>query len=151
MLNLDGKIKKYENFSLSDDKLDYQKNHYVLKYPLRVGTEWSVKDMTRVKYREGFDKVFQTWLPLTITHKIVKTNETLFVSGKKYTNCIKVVGKGNTSYNVGPPIGNITIEVETTNWYAPGLGLLKTVRTEGSRLSVVGRIKTTRIIEEVVN
>lgn len=151
LLNLDGKVKKYENFSLSDDKLDFETNHYVLKYPLEVGTKWSVKDLTRVKYREGFDKVFQTWLPLIIIHEIVDTNETLFISGKKYKNCIKVIGKGETSYNVGPPLGNITIEVETINWYAPGVGLLKTVRKEGSGLSVVGRIKTTRIIEEVIN
>ena len=80
LLNLDGKVKKYENFSLSDDKLDFETNHYVLKYPLEVGTEWSVKDLTRVKYREGFDKVFQTWLPLIIIHEIVDTNETLFIS-----------------------------------------------------------------------
>ena len=32
LLNLDGKVKKYENFSLSDDKLDFETNHYVLKY-----------------------------------------------------------------------------------------------------------------------
>ncbi len=149
-LNINDKIKKYENFKISDDKLDYQKEHYVLKYPLKVGTKWTVKDLTRVKYREGFDKIFQTRLPLTINHEIVGVSETLIISGKRYNNCIKVIGKGETSYNVGPPLGNILIQVETTNWYAPGFGLLKTIRKEGSDLSVVGRIKTTRIFEEVI-
>lgn len=145
--NFEGKKKTKKKFSFSHNPITPEKNHYVLKYPLEIGSKWSVNDITRVKMKIGFDKIFETKLLFTLSHEIVSTNEIINVSGKKYKNCLKVVGKGETSYNAGPPLGNINITVKTISWFAKGKGLIKTIRTESSDSQIIGKIVTTKLLE----
>lgn len=145
--NFEGKKKTKKKFSFSHNSITSENNHYVLKYPLEIGSKWSVNDITRVKMKIGFDKIFETKLPFTLSHEIVSTNEIISVLGKKYKNCLKVVGKGETSYNAGPPLGNINITVKTISWFAKGKGLIKTIRTESSDSQIIGKIVTTKFLE----
>ena len=145
--NFEGKKINKKKFSFSHNSIKSKKNHYVLKYPLEIGSTWSVNDITRVKMKIGFDKIFETKLPFILDHQIVSKNETIRVSGKKYKNCLKVVGKGETSYNAGPPLGNINIKVKTISWFAKGTGLVKTIRTESSDSQIIGKIVTTKFLE----
>ena len=46
-----------------------------------------------------------------LKNKIVSTNETISINGKKIKNCIKVSGYGKTSYYPDPTLGNINIEI----------------------------------------
>ncbi|MDC3091841.1 hypothetical protein OA848_05595 [Rickettsiales bacterium] len=147
IINLGGKIKKIRNFDLPYENLDYEKGHYVIKFPIEVGTSWLVNDKTRLKMTIGYDKVFETWIPFKLKNKIISVNESVRINNKIFNNCIKVVGKGNTSYNAGPPLGDINIVIENTDWYAPGVGLVKTVRSEKSDSETMGNILTIRTYE----
>ena len=148
ILNNDGKIKKYRNFDLPKDKIDREENHYVIKFPIKIGTSWKINDLTRLKMIIGYDKVFETWIPFELTNKIDAVGENIRIKNKIFKNCIKVVGKGFTSYNVGPPLGNINIEVINTDWFAPGVGLVKTIRSETSDSEIMGQINTVRTFEQ---
>lgn len=147
IINIDGKIKKIKNFDLSHENLDYEKGHYVIKFPIEIGTSWLVNDKTRLKMKVGYDKVFETWIPFKLKNKILSTDEKIIIKNKIFKNCIKVVGKGNTSYNAGPPIGDINIVVKNIDWYAPGVGLIKTVRSEKSDSETMENIMTIKTFE----
>ena len=126
---------------------DKESNHFVLKYPLTIGTNWTVNDLTRSKMKIGYDKVFETWLPFKLENKITSIDERVRINNKVYKNCIKVVGRGKTSFNAGPPLGNINIEILNTDWYAYGVGLVKTIRIEKSDSETMGNIKTVKTFE----
>ena len=136
-------VANVERKMMKDRELD----HFVLKYPLEIGTNWKINDLTRLKMKIGYDKVFETWLPFNLENTISSVNEKVKINNKTFKNCIKVVGKGKTSYNVGPPLGNINIEILNTDWYAPGVGLVKTVRIEQSDSEIMGKIKTVKTFE----
>ena len=127
------------------ENLDYEKGHYVIKFPIEVGTSWVVNDKTRLKMTIGYDKVFETWIPFKLENKITSVNERVSIKNKIFKNCIKVVGKGNTRYNAGPPLGDSNIVIENTDWYAPGVGLVKTVRSEKSDSETMGNILTVEL------
>ena len=95
----------------------------------------------------GYDRVFETWIPFRLKYKISDVGKNIRVKNKIFKNCIKVVGEGDTSYNVGPPLGNIYIKIDTIDWYAPGVGLIKTTRIEKSDSETMGEIKTTKFYE----
>ena len=59
----------------------------------------------------GYDRIYDTNLPFKLTNKIESINETVSIDGKKIKNCIKISGYGKTSYNPGPPLDVINIEV----------------------------------------
>lgn len=145
ILNYDGKIKRYRNFE--SQKLDKESDHFVIKYPIIVGTSWDINDLTRLKMKIGYDRVYETWLPFILTKKITSLNERVLIKNKVFKDCIKVVGKGNTSYNAGPPLGNINIEITTYDWFAPNIGLIKTVRLEESDSETMGKIKTIKTFD----
>jgi hypothetical protein len=147
IINFGGKIKKIRNFDLPHENLDYEKGHYVIKFPIEIGTSWLINDKTRLKMKVGYDKVFETWIPFKLKNKILSLDEEIIIKNKIFKKCIKVVGEGNTSYNAGPPIGDINIVVKNTDWYAPGVGLIKTIRSEKSDSETMGNIMIVKIFE----
>ena len=62
------------------------------------------------------------------------------INGRKIDNCIKISGYGKTSYNPGPPLGNINIEVFSSSWYSKDYGLVKYIREEKSDSETMGTI-----------
>ena len=129
-----------EFISIPKNKLDREENNFVLRFPLKIGASWSTNDQTSLMMKVGYDKVFQTFLPFEMKKKIVSVSDTIILEQKKIKNCIKIVGKGKTSYNPGPPLGNINIDVLSTSWYAPEYGLVKLVREEKADSETMGHI-----------
>ena len=71
---------------------------------------------------------------------LIETDESLTINGRKIDNCIKISGYGKTSYNPGPPLGNINIEVFSSSWYSKDYGLVKYIREEKSDSETMGTI-----------
>ena len=88
----------------------------------------------------GYDRIFQTLLPIEIENKIINTKENIKINTILIKNCVKVEGYGKTSYNPGPPLGNINITVKTVRWYSPTLGLVKMTREEHSDSETMGSV-----------
>ena len=116
------------------------KPQLVLAFPIEKNQSWEVDDKTTIQMKLGYDRFYDTNLPFKLKNKIVSTNETVSIKGKKIKNCIKVSGYGKTSYYPDPTLGNINIEIFTTTYFAKGLGLLKYSREERSDSETMGRI-----------
>ena len=88
----------------------------------------------------GYDRIYNTNLPFTLTNQITETDVTINVNGRKIPNCIVVSGYGKTSYNPGPPLGNINIEIFSISWFSKDYGLVKYKREEKSDSETMGNI-----------
>ena len=128
------------NFTDYEDLKDNVNSNLILAFPLLEGTEWITKDITTIKLVLGFDRIYNTNLPFELTNKIVKTNETISINGRKIRNCIKVSSYGKTSFLPGPPLDKINIEIISNTWFAKDLGLIKYEREEKSDSATTGNI-----------
>ena len=137
----DGIVKKnvdeFLEFKLGNKSIQ---SELLIKFPISEGVEWETNDNTTLQMKLGYDRVFNTDLPFKLKNKITKINETVTIKGKKIKNCIKISGYGKTSYNPGPPLGNINIEIFSTSWFAKGIGLVKYKREEKSDSETMGKI-----------
>ena len=119
-------IKNIDNFLSSTQNTSNDENsELLLAFPIKIDTSWETTDKTTIQMKLGYDRFYNTNLPFKLNNKIVGTNETIKINGKKIENCIKVTGYGKTSYYPDPTLGNINIEIFTTTWFAKGIGLLK--------------------------
>ncbi len=112
----------------------------VIAFPILKGTEWETNDETTIKLIMGFDRIYKTELPFILNNKIIKTNETITVNGKKVRNCIQISGYGKTSFIPGPPLDKINIEIITKTWYTKDFGVVKYTREEKSDSATTGNI-----------
>ena len=134
-------IKNLDSFLSSKQNISNDKDQeLLLAFPVKKDISWETNDKTTIQMKLGYDRFYNTNLPLKLKNKIVSTNESITINGKKIENCIKVSGYGKTSYYPDPTIGNINIEIFTTTWFAKGIGLLKYKREEVSDSETMGRI-----------
>ena len=134
-------IKNLDNFLSSKQNTSNDENsELLLAFPVKINTSWETTDKTTIQMKLGYDRFYNTNLPFKLNNKIVGTNETITINGKKIENCIKVTGYGKTSYYPDPTLGNINIEIFTTTWFAKGIGLLKYKREEKSDSETMGEI-----------
>lgn len=55
----------------------------------------------------------------------------------RFDECFLVSGHGTTTTDVGNYIGRAEIEISTEDWFAPGVGLVKSIRTERTSLDAL--------------
>jgi len=143
VINKSGVVKKDMNEFLSTEVNNTQlktNEDLLIAFPIVKGTEWETNDKTTLQMKLGYDRIYDTNLPFKARNKITQVNETITIKGKKIKNCIKVFSYGKTSYNPGPPLDNINIEVFSTSWFAKGYGLIKYKREEKSDSETMGEI-----------
>lgn len=114
-------------------RLDRERR-YVLKQPLEIGTEWREISrpilMLRVyPYRVKVGKDAQ----VPMSYRIESLSETVTVPAGTFNNCIKVVAEGVFKIYTDAVNGETEIPVRQEEWYAPGVGLVKQVRSELDR------------------
>ena len=133
-------ITKKSREEFLSNKLDNENNQLLIAYPIVKNTVWETDDKTTLQMKLGYDRVYNTDLPLKLRNEILETDESLTINGRKIDNCIKISGYGKTSYNPGPPLGNINIEVFSSSWYSKDYGLVKYIREEKSDSETMGTI-----------
>ncbi len=102
---------------------------YVLKRPIEVGTKWRQRNRTYL-LRKHFFSDETVPVGLEFDYVIEKTDDVVTVPAGTFTRCVRLRGGGTTMYELSPLIGNVRVEVETLEWFAPGVGLVKMVRRE---------------------
>jgi hypothetical protein len=111
--------------------------HYVLKRPLEAGTSWQVADRTYLLKRQVFYTggltTFQLAVELQLEYVIEAVDDVVTVPAGTFRRCVRIRGVGTTTHELGHPFKMVTVEVETTEWFAPGVGLVKLVRRENTR------------------
>lgn len=78
-------------------------------------------------------------VPVILQYRIEATDAEVTVPAGTFRNCVRIRGVGTTSKDVGFYVGQTNIRVENTEWYAPGVGLVKAVREETTTSTVLPR------------
>jgi hypothetical protein len=83
-------------------------------------------------FYEAGERIRDRRVPVTVRYAVAATNETVTVPAGTFTNCVRINGHGSaiTRVNMGQNFGHI--DVVHTDWYAPGVGLIRSERKETS-------------------
>lgn len=103
--------------------------------------EW--KTTSQLFITRGFQPPLRGFIPsavFEINHFVKKRNLTVEVQGKKFVNCIYILGKGKTEFIADTRSGPIPIDVETKEWLCKGVGLVKEERIESTNASAFGNM-----------
>jgi len=105
---------------------------YVFHYPLVEGTEWESVTVSRALIKTGPPQKteFHIRARVPVSVSIESMNDIVRVPAGTFRNCIRVVLSGDSFVNAGNYVGRTIVNVKETNWYAPGVGLVKSVRHE---------------------
>jgi hypothetical protein len=85
-------------------------------------------------------------IPYTLTSTIESIDETVTVSAGTFKGCVKVKGSGNAQKKLGI-LGDAKINVEHYNWFAPGIGTIKSIVKESSNHMMVGSVERAMELE----
>ena len=83
---------------------------------------------------------YNTNLKFKAENIIEKIDDIISINGRKIKDCIKITSYGKTSFNPGPPLANIKIEIKTVTWYSKDLGIIRYKREEKSDSETMGTI-----------
>ncbi|MBT3059829.1 MAG: hypothetical protein AB2593_16795 [Candidatus Thiodiazotropha sp.] len=105
--------------------------HLILKKPLRKGTHWSNPTYPFVLRRVyPYEERLTRGMNLKMTYQIASENDTVVVPAGRFDNCLRVEGEANLTLYADAKSGYEEILINTTEWYAPGVGLVKLLREE---------------------
>ena len=105
----------------------------VIGYPLSAGAEWSAASKLHL-----FDlpkKLDESWWDgisrdLTLEYTITDLEDPAEVPAGRFSNCLRIDAIGFLDLPRRLMLGVKVIKVEQTEWYAPGVGLIKKTRRE---------------------
>lgn len=128
-------------YTETSDLIENQEKFYLIKKPISEGSQWqqtnrayflekTVREINAGQASLSGDLVIN---PLIMQYVIDRINETVTVPAGTIEHCIRIKGKGETK-GLGSEIGAVQIHVEQTEWYGPGIGLIKLIRTEKTNL-----------------
>ena len=105
----------------------------VMQLPPAAGQWWEVESrpyiLERVEpFRERFSQDDSKRVALHL--KVAALDETVEVPAGRFEKCLKLEGTGLLNVLADARIGASEVPVTHTEWYAPGVGLVKLVRTE---------------------
>lgn len=97
-----------------------------------VGRAWQGKTTTAVLENTGppWETLFRIAVPVAMNFRITATDAVVDTPAGRFEHCLEVVGEGRTNTDAGNYIGRTVIEVRSTEWYAPGVGLVRLEREE---------------------
>jgi len=124
--------------NMNQDTIELNRKTY-LPLPIKIGSKWKEQDKTTLKLKLGYDRVYNSNLPLDMTNEIIGEEYIKLRNGFKI-RCLKIQGFGETSFIPGPPLGKIGIKVKTDLWLSKNYGLVKYIRTEKSDSVTMGEI-----------
>ncbi len=143
---------KVENYEINEgmERRIESNQHYVFKYPLEVGQTWNDKSYSQVLIKTGPPQktVFRITANLPVNVTVEADNETVTVPAGTFENCIKISLKGSGFHDAGNYVGHTIVSIDELRWYAPGVGLVKSIRKEKTTDLVVTDGQITLDLEE---
>ena len=111
----------------------------VLPYPLTVGRQWNSTTHTSVleMTSHAAGHLYRIDAKVSLTYTVESTTDTVVVPAGRFSRCVRVKGIGVTTAQVRKQSGLAEIRIESTEWYAPGAGLIKVVRSETTSSSAL--------------
>lgn len=104
---------------------------YVLKQPIELGTDWISSTHAYVLRRlHPYEDSLRRGTHLDLSYQIVAVDETVDVPAGRFEHCLLVRGLGNLTIYSDAVLGFTEIPIETREWYAPNVGLVRLERIE---------------------
>jgi hypothetical protein len=104
---------------------------YLLRYPLEAGSRWQTPGRTvLLTQRFLYSKALPVTIGIDLDYTVEKVGETVRVPAGRFANCIKLVAIGHTTVNTADNQKTLDVSVDISEWYARGVGLIKSERTE---------------------
>jgi hypothetical protein len=115
--------------------------HLILPSKLEEGTEWESVAETKLLTKDGPGRGnnMQIVAKVPLENRIESVNDVVKVPAGKFERCIRIHTKGFTFHKGGYLIGRTLVEIEQTDWYAPGVGLVKSVLQEKTTSDALSR------------
>lgn len=121
---------------------------WILRRPYEVGSNWSQESHPYVLRRlHPYEAQLAGNIQFKMSYQIGALGETVEVPAGRFEGCIRVDGDALLSLYADARTGYRDIEINTREWYAPGVGLVKLVRTEPHSSDVFGGGKITLALE----
>ncbi len=104
----------------------------VLPRGLAPTSSWQSESRTSVLENTGppWETLFRIDVALTMNYTIESMDGEITTPAGRFGDCLVIRGHGTTNADVGNYIGHTEIEVDSREWFAPGIGLVRMERTE---------------------
>ncbi len=133
---------------IKDKKISAEiKKRIVLPYPQDIGKQWSVESKTYLILKRYPYYDYRATTNFKIDYEIISKNEVISTPLGKFRNCLLVRGIGKTKFIGDSEIGSIAINISSEEWYAQGIGLIKSIRIEETDSDLFGTTKMTQVLE----
>ena len=127
-------------FSIREEgvfRVDLEENESELIMPLSPDQKdsWSLTSRLGVIESRTFaleDRILTRPRFFTMNYVVISMGEEVIVPAGRFKNCLKVKGTGLRKVSVDRHNAKADVHIESVDWYAPGVGLIKTERTERS-------------------
>ena len=118
-----------------------EEEYLVLPANTEVGSEWESKVSSQIlstgKPSEKSNVQLTARIP--VKNIIESDNETVKVNAGVFENCLRLHTNGFAFIKGNNYIGRVLVEIDQTNWYAAGVGLVKSVLIETSTSDSLSR------------
>ncbi len=114
----------------------------LLPKQLESGNEWESVMKTRTlehKWNSGEATVSQMKAKVPVTNTIEKTDAVVITAAGRFSNCVKISSNGFAFHSGDRYSERTVVEIKQSNWYAPGVGLVKSVLNETSSSQAFAR------------
>ncbi|MFT5131906.1 MAG: hypothetical protein ACI9SC_000368 [Gammaproteobacteria bacterium] len=134
----DGRIDYFEKTEKGVFRVDLEDGSKtpILQEPIVLGSKWqATSKILFLEVTGAFEATYNGRIKedITIDYEIDSIDEVVKVAAGRFTNCVRVKGFG-TLYGGGGQLKEFmnidSINIETLDWYAPGVGLIKRTRKE---------------------
>ncbi len=125
----------------------HEKDRIVLPNPLKKGDTWEVDSKTFLILKRYPYYDYRATTNFTIKYEIISKNESIDTPLGKLKNCLYLKGTGQTKFIGDSEIGAIEINIVSEEWYARGIGLVKSVRTEETNSDLFGTTQMVQVLE----
>ena len=104
----------------------------ILPQNTEKGSQWESILTTTVleSSQPPWEKKFRITVPVPISYEILSTQSKITTPAGLFENCLYIKGRGSIVLHAGNYIGQTTVEVETEEWFAPNVGVVKIRREE---------------------
>ena len=115
------------------------------------GQSWEQEIATTVLENSGppWETLFRIKQSIPVSYRVEKLTETVTVPAGTFENCLVIRASGKTTAEVGNYIRRATISVDMTEWYARGVGLVRSQRIERTDADALNFGELTMELEHV--
>jgi hypothetical protein len=140
-ITLGGQRYDYQIGESGIHRLTANGNELVLPRLLAAGSTWQAAGQTVVLESSAapWESLFRVRVALAMNYRIQALDARVDTPAGRFENCVLVSGRGTADTDIGGYIGQTRIEIESREWYAPDVGLVRMEREERSDAAALRR------------